>query len=157
MLTSRCKCGANTFDTNPHQNWRVSFLGSAQIPPRPDFQRPCSSSYTATTTMSTAILRQSLRSVAPRIARRALSTTPAALSTVVPKHAFTSTMQEDLQGVSSMEMLSDQGLMKNPKMRHFTGKLWFHLGWKTVLIGGVKSISGGPTVTTENEGMLIHV
>lgn len=75
--------------------------------------------------MSSAILRQSLRSLAPRIARRGLSTTPAVRSTVVPKHEYSSTMHEDLQGVSTMEMLDEQALMKNPKMRHFTGVFYF--------------------------------
>lgn len=75
--------------------------------------------------MSSAILRQRLRSLAPRIARRGLSTTPALRSTVAPqkdpKHDYSSMMHEDLQGISSMEMLDEQALMKNPKMRHFTG------------------------------------
>ncbi|KAF7976208.1 hypothetical protein HWV62_7396 [Athelia sp. TMB] len=70
--------------------------------------------------MSSAILRQRLRSLAPRIASRGLATTPAVRSTVVPKHEYSSTMHEDLQGVSTMEMLDEQALMKNPKMRHFT-------------------------------------
>ena len=78
--------------------------------------------------MSSTLFRPLRVAAAPRIIRRYLSTTPAAL-TPVPEatpHNFSSTIHEDLKGVSSMELLSKGGLAKNPKMRHFTG-MWVQL------------------------------
>ena len=79
--------------------------------------------------MSSVLLRNSLRAAAsPRIIHRFFSVTPTVLNPVpeATPHNFSSTIHEDLQGVSSMELLSTGGLAKNPKMRHFTG-MWVYL------------------------------
>lgn len=109
---------------------KVAYCEKSNGHPDPRRMYPARHFFTAATTatMSSAIFRRQLRSTAPRILRRHVSSTAAVLKPATEatgatsNHPFSSTTHEDLQGVSSMEMLSDSGLSKNPKMRHFTGK-----------------------------------